>query len=141
MYKFNHYWKIMRNPYPKTLPELQADIELPNESLIGLFRKVAENNREKNLTYFKGKFKTYGLIEEEVNRLASSLKNLGIKKGDRISVLLPNCPQFITTFFATQSLGGIFNAINPMYSSHEMIDLLSDCKPKVLVTLDLFIDK
>jgi len=131
----------MRNPYPKTLPELQADIELPNESLIGLFRKVAENNREKNLTYFKGKFKTYGLIEEEVNRLASSLKNLGIKKGDRISVLLPNCPQFITTFFATQSLGGIFNAINPMYSSHEMIDLLSDCKPKVLVTLDLFIDK
>lgn len=133
--------KHMRNVPLKTLSELQADIELPNESLISLFRKAVKDNRGKPLTYFKGKFKTYGLIEEEVNRLSNSLRNLGIRKGDRISVLLPNSPQFITTFFAAQALGAIFTALNPMYSSHEIIDLLKDSKPKVLITLDLFIEK
>ncbi|HEC82110.1 MAG TPA: hypothetical protein ENI42_06805, partial [Thermoplasmatales archaeon] len=125
----------------KTLSELQADIELPNESLIGLFRRVVEENRGKPLTYFKGRFKEYGLVEEEVNRFSNSLKNLGVRKGDRVAVLLPNCPQFVTTFFAVQSLGAIFTAFNPMYSSHELTGLLRDCEPRVLVTLDLFVDK
>ena len=131
----------MINKSFKTLSELQADIDIPDESLISLFRRVAERNRDKPLTYFKGRFKTYGSIEEEINRLSNSLRKLGIRKGDRIAVLLPNCPQFITTFFAAQSLGAIFIAFNPMYSSHEIINLLKDCKPKILITLDLFIDK
>lgn len=131
----------MPKKHMSTLPKIQTEIEIPRESLITLFRKISRENRDKHLTYFKGKFKTYGTIEEEINRFSNSLQKLGIKKGDRIAVLLPNCPQFVTSFFAVQSLGAIFTAFNPMYSSREISHRIKDCKPKILLTLDLFLDK
>jgi long-chain acyl-CoA synthetase len=116
-------------------------VAIPDEDLTTLFRQVIDSNKTKTAVFFKGKFKTYGELDEEVNRLSNSLKKLGIKKGDRIAVFLPNCPQFVTTFFAVQAVGGIFTAFNPLYSAREIQQRLEDCKPKILVTLNIFLDK
>ena len=116
-------------------------ITIPNISLIDLFRSSAKKNINKPCTYFKGKFKTYKEIEEEINKLSNSFKKLGIKKGDRIAVFLPNCPQFITIFFATQSIGAIFTSINSLYTVKEIVERLKDCNPKVIITLRMFINK
>ena len=122
-------------------PSKQPTLPIPQLDLLSLFRSIASNNKDKTISYFKGKKKTYGEIENEVNRLAHAFKHLGVKKGDRIAVILPNCPQFIVTFFAAQSLGAIFTAFSPLYTSHEIRQRLNDAKPKILVTLNLFIDK
>ena len=68
-----------------------------------LFRQTVDKYPERNATHFKGKFMTYTEIEEDVNRLANALHDLGIKKGDTIAILTPNSPQFVVTFFATMS--------------------------------------
>jgi long-chain acyl-CoA synthetase len=126
---------------PHSPPITQPTLPIPQENLMGLFRKIASKNRDKPVTFFKGKIKTYGEIEEEVNRLAHVFQDLGIQKGDRIAVILPNCPQFIVSFFAAQSLGAIFTAFSPLYSAHEIRQRLNNAQPKILITLNLFIDK
>lgn len=129
------------NKTKKVINTNYKKINIPNISLIELFRDSTKKNKDKNCTFFKGKFKSYKEVEEEVNRLSNSFINMGIKKGDRIAVYLPNCPQFITTFFAAQSIGAIFTSLNPLYTVKEIVDRLKDCNPKVIVTLRLFTNK
>jgi long-chain acyl-CoA synthetase len=121
--------------------KIPSEIDFPKYSLIDFFREIVDKNRHNNAIFFKGKIKNYEEVEEEVNKFANSLKKIGLKKGDRIAVFLPNCPQFITIFFAAQSIGAIFIAFNPLYSSRELNHRINDCKPKVLITLDIFINK
>ena len=117
------------------------EISIPNTDLITFFRKQVKDHGDENAVYFKGKFKTYKELEEEVNRLSDSLRQLGVRKGTRVAVFLPNCPQFVTIFFAVQALGGIFIAFNPLYSAYELQQRLQDCTPRVFITLDIFVDK
>jgi len=128
---------------PRTKKQVNAEqpITIPSIDLITLFRNQVKDHGDKNAVFFKGKFKTYNEVEVEINRLANSLRKLGVRKGTRVAVYLPNCPQFITTFFAVQSLGGIFVALNPLYSAREVEQRLNDCKPKVFLTFDMFLDK
>jgi long-chain acyl-CoA synthetase len=118
-----------------------TELVIPDTDLITFFREQVKNHADENAIFFKGKFKTYAEILEEVNRLSDSLNKLGVGKGTRVAVFLPNCPQFITIFFAVQALGGIFIAFNPMYSAYELKQRLKDCKPRIFITLDLFLNK
>jgi long-chain acyl-CoA synthetase len=120
---------------------IPQEIKIPDLSLILLFRNIVENNKNKPALYFKGKIKTYNEIDIEVNKLSNSLQKIGIKKGDRVAVILPNSPHFYTIFFAVQSLGAILVSFNPLYSPREIIQLLNDCQPKALISLDIFSDK
>jgi long-chain acyl-CoA synthetase len=121
--------------------QINLEVKIPDWNINSLFREVVEKNQKKPAIYFKGKIKTYNKIEEEVNKLSNSLQKIGIKKGDRVAVLLPNSPQFYTAFLATQSLGAIFVSFNPLYSPREIIQFLNDCNPKALITIDLFSEK
>jgi len=116
-------------------------IEIPLTSVVEMFWKTAEEFPDRDITEFKGKYKKYSEMEEEVNRFANSLKDLGVKKGDRVACLMPNCPQYIVAFFATNSLGAIFTAISSLYTQKEIRYQLQDSEAKVIVTLDLFLDK
>lgn len=118
-----------------------SNIKIPNDSLIDTFRKTADKNKEKNALFFKGKFTTYEELDEHINRLSNSFKEFKVKKGDRIMVMMPNCPQFVALFYAAQALGAIFVSVNPMLSSRELASRMKDCTPKVFVTLDMFLDK
>jgi len=129
-------------PSAKNTPSYETrKISIPNIDLITFFRKQVKDHGDENAVFFKGKFKTYNDLEEEINRLSDSLRKLGVRKGTRVAVFLPNCPQFITTFFAVQALGGIFIAFNPLYSAYELQQRLEDCSPKVFLSLDIFVDK
>jgi long-chain acyl-CoA synthetase len=116
-------------------------IDIPNHDLIEMFRSIVKEHRNQQATFFKGKVKTYADIEKEVNKLADGLRKLGVSKGDRVAVFLPNIPQYIVSFFAVQSLGAIFTAFNPLYSAREIKEHLNDAQPKVFITLDIFLDK
>ncbi len=116
-------------------------VDIPEISVIGLFRESAKKYPDRYITEFKGKFKKYSEMEEEINRFANSLKKLGVKKGDRVACLMPNCPQYIVAFFATNSLGAIFTAISVLYTSKEIRYQLQDSEAKVIVSVDLYLDK
>jgi len=122
------------------IPAIPSEMEIPEMTLVDLLRNSADKYPEREYTYFEGKTRRYQDIENEVNQLAHVLQKLGIKKGDTVAALLPNCPQYIVAFFAAQSLGAIFTAISPLYSPKEMVFQLIDSDAKILITLDIFLN-
>jgi len=73
--------------------------------------------------------------------LKTALYDLGIRKGDRVALMLPNTPHYIISYFAVLKLGAIVVQMNPLYSKSEMEFILKDSSAKALITLDLFLDK
>jgi long-chain acyl-CoA synthetase len=80
---------------------------------------------------------SYGQLLQLTQRFAAALQKLGVQKGDRVAVHLPNCPQFVIAYYATLMVGGIVVPCNPQYTPRELRHQLSDSGTKVAVTLSL----
>jgi long-chain acyl-CoA synthetase len=80
---------------------------------------------------------TYSELLELTHRFAAALQELGVQKGDRVAVHLPNCPQFIIAYYATLMVGGVVVPCNPQYVPREIGHQLNDSGAKVAVTLSL----
>lgn len=122
-------------------PKIPLEIEIPNKDLSTLFFENADQNAKQPFLIFEGKIKTYEQAKMEVIKLANSLLELGIKKGDRVGLLMPNCPQFVISYLSILSIGGITNAISPLYTSTEIEFQLKDSESIAVFTLDIFLDK
>jgi long-chain acyl-CoA synthetase len=80
---------------------------------------------------------TYGRLLELTQRFAAALQELGVQKGDRVAIWLPNCPQFVIAYYATLMVGGIVVPCNPSYVAREIKHQLNDSGAKVAVVLSL----
>lgn len=87
---------------------------------------------------FEGKTYSYQELSENANRVASGLANLGIARGDRVAMMLPNIPEFAFTFFGIQKLGAVAVPFNTMYKGREISFILKDCGAKAIVCLENF---
>ena len=90
---------------------------------------------------FKGRPFTLAELERTSNALAAALASLGVKRGDRVAVMLPNCPQFFIAEFATWKLGAIFAPLNPIYTEEELAGPLTTIDASVCVTLGPFYER
>ncbi|MGQ9848516.1 MAG: long-chain-fatty-acid--CoA ligase [Aggregatilineaceae bacterium] len=81
---------------------------------------------------------SYSTLNSSVDALAAALVDLGLKKGDRVALILPNCVQFVLAFYATLKAGGIVVAVNPTFPPAKMAEQLLDSGATVAVTLTLF---
>ncbi len=77
-------------------------------------------------------------LDDDANRMANALAGLGVRKGDRVALLLPNCPQFVIAYYAALKLGAVVVAFNPLYSPREIEHQLNDCEARVIIVLSLF---
>lgn len=77
---------------------------------------------------------TFKQINEQANAVASGLLDLGVKKGDRVMLFLPNCTEFFFWYFGILKMGAIVNPLNVMLKERELDYLIGDCKPEVIVT-------
>ncbi len=86
-------------------PGVPAEIELPTESLVTMFeRSVAEAGDHPALEFF-GRRTSYTELGDQVDRAAEGLRHLGVRAGDRVALILPNCPQHVVAFYAVLRLG------------------------------------
>jgi long-chain acyl-CoA synthetase len=104
--------------YDAGVPET---IEYPEIPLLDLLSQAAEKYPESACTIFKGARITYQEMDVITDRLAAGLTSIGIKKGDRVGIFMPNTPQFVMAYFAVLKLGAIVVAINPLYTARELI--------------------
>lgn len=81
---------------------------------------------------------SYRQLDADANRMAQALAGLGVSKGDRVALLMPNCPQFVIGYYAALKLGAVVVAFNPLYSPREIEHQLNDCGARVIITLSLF---
>ncbi len=104
--------------------------------------KILEDRTEKfckkEAMFFEGKKITYEQLNENVNKVANGLKELGISKGDRVAIMLPNIPEFVYSFYAIQKIGAIAVPFNTMYKGREIIHILNDCGAKAIIALTNF---
>jgi long-chain acyl-CoA synthetase len=85
---------------------------------------------------FEGRSITYGQLNRDANRLASSLRTAGVAVGDRVALYLPNVPEFATAYYAAQKLGAIPVTINAILKTEEVRYLLDDSGASVVITMD-----
>jgi long-chain acyl-CoA synthetase len=111
-------------------------IEPPEHPVFVQLEKTAREFPQVVATDFMGARLTYRQLAEQVNRFASSLSGLGVEPGDRIAIMLPNCPQTIIAYYAALSIGAVVVMTNPMYVEREMAHQFTDAGVKVLVGLD-----
>ena len=77
---------------------------------------------------------TFREVDEIVNQVANGLIGLGVKKGDRVTLFLPNCAEAFFFYFGIMKLGAIVNPLNMMLKTRELEYILADCEPKLIVT-------
>jgi long-chain acyl-CoA synthetase len=80
---------------------------------------------------------SYGQLLEQTQRFAAALQELGVEKGDRVAIWLPNCPQFVIAYYATLMVGGVVVPCNPSYVAREIRHQLNDSGAKVAIVLSL----
>ena len=85
-------------------------------------------------TIYDGKSLTYEALHSAVNALGNELRNLGIQKGDKVAIMLPNCPEFVISYFAVQKIGAVAVTINILSTSYELRHLLGNSDSKCLIT-------
>jgi long-chain acyl-CoA synthetase len=88
-----------------------------------------------------GKKITYRELDDQVKRLAAALADLGIKKGDKVAILLPNIPQVIIASYAVFLLGGVVVMHNPLYTERELSHQLNDSCSRMAICLDLLVPR
>ncbi len=130
--------RIWHHFYDEGVP---FEIEPPEEPLFIQLEKTALEFPQVVATDFMGARLTYRQLAEQVKRFASSLSAMGVEPGDRIAIMLPNCPQIIIAYYAALSIGAVVVMTNPMYVEREMAHQFGDAGVKVLVGLDHFMPR
>lgn len=91
---------------------------------------------DKPAIIFYGRMITYRELNELVWRVAGGLQKMGLKKGDRLYIALQNCPQFIIAYYAAAAVGATVITGSPLYKSGELLFVLNDCEPKIVIIED-----
>lgn len=119
-------------------PGVPHSIEYPEISLYEMFQETVKQYSDLPALSFMGHEITYAGLQSQVEKLAAALEGLGVKKGDRVAIHLPNCPQFPIAFYAALSLGAIAIPCNPMYVARELTHQLNDSETETIITLTSF---
>ena len=111
-------------------------IDIPEISLPQLFSQSVEKYENLPAVTFNEECYSYGELNQAIRKVASSLAKRGIQKGDRVAIMLPNCPQYPISYYAALLCGATIVQVNPMYRASELLYVLNDSNSKILIVLD-----
>lgn len=104
-------------------------------------QEAASQYPEKKALHFLGKDITYAELDRKVRQFANYLRKLGLEKGDRVAIMLPNCPQGVIGYYGTLLAGGVVVQTNPLYTERELEYQLHDSGAKIILCLDIVFPK
>ena len=124
--------------YPPGVPE---HVELPKASLAGLLEDAARDFPHAPALHFEGRTISYAQLHQQARRFSGVLAGLGVERGTKVGLILPNCPQAVVALFGALRLGATVVQNNPLYTERELGHQLADAGVEVLVCLDLTYDR
>ena len=110
----------------------------PDRTLVDYLADVVREAPGRPALLFKGATVTYGELDRLSDACAAAFTALGVARGDRVGLLLPNCPQFFIAQFGAWKIGAIVAPLNPIYTEHELEGPLRDCGIGTILTLTRF---
>ena len=131
----------VKAPWKDHVSDLPFHLEYFEGTLFEAVRKTAEQFPENIALTFMGKNITYSKMMAEIIRCAKSFKMLGVRKGDRVTIAMPNCPQAIYAFYALSCIGAISNMVHPLSAEKELEFYLNNAGSRLALTLDQFYGK
>ena len=108
-------------PWFRSWPaDMPKTMHYPDISLHEILKKTAREHSEKTAIIFRDREISYGQLDELSDKFAAALASLGVRKGDRVAVFLPNIPQFIIAYYGVLKAGGVVTAISPLHKEREV---------------------
>jgi long-chain acyl-CoA synthetase len=121
--------------YDKGVP---VSSDYPKAPLFHFLEDSARKYPDRACTIFKGAVVTYKEMNDLTDHLAAALVDMGVKKGDRVGIFMPNTPQFVMAYYAILKAGGVVVATNPLYTASEIEYQASDAGIEVMFVMTNF---
>ncbi len=122
-------------------PQVPAHLDYPHIPIFSLLEDSAAQHPDKSCAIFYGKHYTYRQINTLADRFAAGIRQLGIRKGSRVALLLPNCPQYLIAYYGLLKAGAVIVPLNPLYTEQELTFHLTDSEAEAVITLPMFLEK
>ena len=130
---------IKRRPWLKHYePDVPFTLAYPSQPLFRFLDTAARHHPRTRALIFYDRALTYRELNDAVNRFANALMQLGVKKGDRVALLLPNSPQMVIAYYAALKAGAIAVSLNPLSTADELGHQLNDSGAETIVALSVF---
>ncbi|MEK4230245.1 AMP-binding protein [Solibacillus sp. FSL H8-0538] len=126
--------KVWLANYPQEIPH---SLDLPRIPVNQFLTDAYKANPSKVAIHFMGKDITYRELYESALKFANYLRTLGVEKGDRVAIMLPNCPQSVIAYYGIMYAGGIVVQTNPLYTERELQYQMADSGAKVILVMDI----
>ena len=110
----------------------------PDKTLIDYLADLSRAHGDRSAVLFKGASMSYGVLETQSDAFAAAVASLGVRPGDRVALILPNCPQFMIAQFGVWKAGGVVVALNPIYSERELEAALESTGAVLAIALTPF---
>lgn len=127
--------KSWLNFWPEEVPKT---IKYPEVPLYDLLRRTAEKYPNQTAMIFQDNKITYRELDVLSNKFAAALHEMGVRKGDKVALFLPNTPQFVISYYGILKAGAIVTAVSPLFKERELEFQLSNSEAETTVVLDLF---
>lgn len=126
--------KVWLSKYPKEIPHSLTYEKVPVQRFL---TRAYEKYPSKVAIHFTGRDVTYKELYESSLKFANYLLRLGVEKGDRVAIMLPNCPQAVIAYYGILYAGGIVVQTNPLYTERELQYQMADSGAKIIVSMDI----
>jgi long-chain acyl-CoA synthetase len=120
--------------YPENVPKTLE--RYPEKSVFSILEESASRFGNRPAIAWFGRHISYRELLQEVEKFSALLAKIGVKPGDRVGLILPNCPQYVIAYYATVRLGAVIVGNNPLYTHRELAHQLNDAGCDVVVVLD-----
>lgn len=125
--------KTWLSHYPEWTPH---SLDYGDTTLLDVYDNNLAINGHKSALSFFGRSQSYIDLDRQVRRAAAGLKAFGVRPGDRVAMVLPNCPQHVAAFYAVLKLGASVVEHNPLYTAHELEGLFQDHGARIAIAWD-----
>ncbi len=126
-------WFRKESGWPDDVPK---NIDFPKKTLRRFFKEAVAQWPDHNALWFLDPYMTYRELDDLIDRFATALHRIGVKKGDVVAMLLPNSFQYVIGYYAVTALGAVVSGINPTYKPMEVLRQLKAVGAKTLIVLD-----
>ncbi|QMV42992.1 long-chain-fatty-acid--CoA ligase [Cohnella cholangitidis] len=131
-----------KRPWLRHYPlQVSPTYEYPKTNIANILLDSAREYPNHEALDFLGRSYTYKELLRQCRKLANALRTFGVSKGDRVAIMLPNCPQAVIAYYGGLMAGAVIVQTNPIYTERELHDQLADCGATTLITLDLLMPR
>ncbi len=130
-----------KRPWLNSLGDVPATLDYFQGSMVDMVEDAAKKFPDNVAFIFMGKTTTYREMMANIEKCARSLRTIGVRQDDRVTIAMPNCPQAIYTFYAVNMIGAVCNMVHPLSSEKELEFYINESKSVTVVTLDQFYHK